>query len=122
MQRLTNQKKILQEEVKKITEIFDAPELLSRVKKKNPGMGLATIYRFLKELENKGEIHSYYCDKRKIYSHNEKNHVHFICESCGAKIHVKLDKIDLPKNIPGKVCHFQLDIMGVCEECLRSLR
>ncbi len=119
--RTTNQKKILAEELQKLKQFFDAADFHSKANKRDHKIGIATVYRFLKDLEKKGELHSYICGKRKIYSLDQKSHTHFVCEQCGKKKHLNIKKIDFLEKISGKVCHFQLDITGLCEECLRSL-
>ncbi len=117
--RLTRQKAILAEEINLYHGVFDACSLQGQVKKRDPTLGLATIYRYLKNLESKEEIHSYNCNGRKIYSRQKTNHAHFTCEQCGKKEHMHLPNADF-LDVPGKVCHFQVDVVGVCKECLRK--
>ncbi len=118
--RLTRQKQVLSEGISTFKGFFDAYELHAWTMKRNPKMGMATIYRFLKELEEHGEVHSYLCEQRKIYSRGTKNHVHFTCEHCGNIEHIPLKRVDfLDQVIAGKACHFQIDITGICKECLR---
>ncbi len=116
--RTTQQKNILLQAVQSFKSFFDAATLHQQVHKDNPKVGIATTYRFLKHLEEKGEVHSYLCDKRKIYSIGKQNHVHFTCEHCGKKTHLSLKNVDfLKQEITDEICHFQLDIMGICKEC-----
>ena len=101
---------------------FTAEELASKAQKKSR-IGIATVYRFLKSRERSGEVHSYLCGRRRLYSVKEDSHCHFTCSKCGHVEHLKLSKIDFIKDAAnGKVCHFQLDITGVCENCLRKKR
>ena len=81
-------------------------------------VGIATIYRFLSDLEKESKIHWYMCKGRKIYSKGRTNHVHFICESCNSSKHIKLDKIDFISDFKTKICHFQLDMFGTCINAL----
>lgn len=121
MIRLTKQKHFLHQELKTCTEFFDAEVLHARVVHRNRKIGRATVYRFLKQLEKQGEIHAYMCEKRKIYSISKKNHCHFLCEQCGRTQHLSLKKLDfLQKEVAGKMCHFQLDVAGICAECLKK--
>ena len=118
MRRMTNQKKMLYGEVKKFSSFFDAYELHQRIIKKDRRIGLATIYRFLKTLERDGDIHSFICDHKKIYSNAEKNHAHFTCEKCGKVKHIKIKNADfLNDSIDDEVCHFQIELTGLCSEC-----
>ena len=121
MPRLTKQKRILYEEMQKFDSFFNAEELHHKVAKKE--LALATIYRFLNTAEDTGEIHAFLCNNRKIYSLSTKNHIHFTCEKCNETKHVKIKNVDfLKENLPGKACHFQVDIKGVCEKCLENLK
>jgi len=119
MPRITKQKRILYQAMQKSTTLFDAKELYQHAFKK---IGLATIYRFLKTAEDAGEIHSFICNNRKIYSLGKKNHIHFHCEKCGLITHITIKNADfLHEELPGKVCHFQIDITGICNDCLKKI-
>jgi len=119
--RKTKQKELIERELKKITTFFSADDIYSKIKKIDSSIGIATIYRFLKELEEKDQIFYYICDRRKVYSFNKNSHCHFTCEKTGKVIHFEIDNIDFLKNkIPGKIISFQLDVKGVCEQCKRK--
>ena len=119
--RNTKQKKIIEEYVRRTKTFFSAEELYERIKSKHPEIGIATVYRYLKEKEKTKEIFSYICDRRKIYSIQEKSHCHFICEETGKTIHFELDNIDFIKNkVPGKISSIQIEIKGICDKCKNS--
>jgi len=119
--RQTKQKNRISHELDKFSSFFTAEELFEKVNKVDNKIGIATIYRFLKDLRDKGELHSYMCDRRTLYSKNNQSHSHFICEQCGRVEHFKVENIDFLKNkIKGSVCHFQLDVSGICEKCKAS--
>lgn len=45
------------------------------------------------------------------------NHSHFICEVCGSKKHIAIDKIDFMKKLKDEeVCHIQIEINGICKD------
>lgn len=114
MGRKTKQKQILQEAMNEINTFFDAEEL----NKKAKNIGIATVYRFLKKQEEKGNVYSYICNRRKVYSKEKKSHCHFICEKTGKIIHFEIEDINFLKNkIPGKITSFQLEVKGVCKDC-----
>ena len=118
MKRTTKQRQLIEKETTNFNSFFNAEELYKKVVKKNPKIGIATVYRFLNDLAKSGEIHSYTCDRRTIYSNSRKNHCHFRCEKCGNIKHIELKKLDfLQKQVKGEICHFQIDITGICEEC-----
>tara|TARA_B100000029_G_C16938598_1_gene727867 strand:- start:39 stop:407 length:369 start_codon:yes stop_codon:yes gene_type:complete len=116
MKRITKQKRIMNESLDKFDKFFDAVDLHNEVSKKM-NIGIATIYRYLSDLEKESKIHWYMCKGRKVYSKSRSNHVHFICESCNSNKHVKIEKIDFISNFKNKICHFQLDMFGVCDKC-----
>lgn len=119
--RTTNQKILLNEEVKKQDTFFNTEEFYNKVSRRYSSIGIATIYRFLKQLEEKGEIHSFLCENRKIYSLGKKNHAHFTCEKCNEIKHIAVKKVDfLKESIEGKVCHLQIDVAGICKRCLKK--
>ncbi|MCF7871445.1 transcriptional repressor [Candidatus Woesearchaeota archaeon] len=116
--RNTKQKEKIQKEIAKINSFFSAEELYEKTKKKSPEIGIATIYRYLKEAKEKGELYTYSCDRKNIYSKGKKSHCHFECEKTGKIIHFELDNIEFLKNkIPGTITSFQLEVKGICKKC-----
>ncbi len=119
--RRTRQKGLIKKEIDCCNSFFTAEELLERIRKTDSKIGLATIYRLLKDMREQRELHSYLCNRKTIYSRDKKSHSHFICQRCNKIIHFDVDSIDfLKKKIQGNICHFQLDVTGVCEECVGS--
>ena len=118
MKRETKQKQLIEQEISSFTSFFNAEELYHKVSKKNPKIGIATIYRFLNDLADHGEIHSFLCNRRTVYSNSKKNHCHFTCERCGEKKHIDIKKLDfLNEKVYGEACHFQIDVTGICKRC-----
>ncbi len=117
--RKTKQKELIQSEISTFTSLFTADELFDKIKKKDDTIGIATVYRFLKDLRKKKELHSYVCERKMIYSKDKNNHCHFICQRCEKITHFNIEKIDfLQTKIKGEICHFQIDVYGICDECL----
>lgn len=118
--RNTKQKEIILNEVEKIKDFFTAEYLYNIVKRKYPNIGLATIYRYLKDLRKTKKIHAYSCNNRLLYSKDKRSHCHFICEETGKVIHFDVDSLDFLKNkIPGSISSFQIEVKGKCKECLK---
>lgn len=116
--RNTRQKELLEKEINKIKGFFTAEELYSRIE--NSGIGIATIYRFLKEKTKNRQLHSYVCDGRNIYSNSSSSHSHYTCQICGKRSHIEIKDIGkIRKSIKGSICHFQIDVTGVCENCMK---
>ncbi|MBN1280489.1 MAG: transcriptional repressor [Candidatus Thermoplasmatota archaeon] len=117
--RKTKQKELIQSEIATFTTLFTADDLYERLRKKDSTIGIATVYRFLKEIRKKKALHSYVCDRKMIYSKEKNNHCHFICQKCDTVAHFNIEKIDfLQSKIHGEICHFQIDVHGICEKCL----
>ena len=118
MSRQTRQKHILRLETDKFRSFFTAENLHEKAKNKDDKIGIATVYRFLKELSKNNKIHSYLCDRKTIYSISEKNHCHFLCQKCGKVFHISINSIDFIKgNLKGDICHFQINVEGICGDC-----
>ena|SRR3989344_5602931 len=118
--RETKQKKILHVAKAGFYTFYSAEDLFLKVN--NNGISRATVYRFLNNLEKQGEIHSYFCNNRKIYSGNKNNHIHFTCEACNVIKHSAVRNVDfLQEIIDGDICHFQINVTGICVKCLKNL-
>lgn len=116
--RNTRQKELIIDEIEGFDRFFNSEELFERVKKKDSKMGIATVYRVLKDLKSKHKLHAYVCDRRTIYSRDKKSHCHFKCEKCGKISHVDVEKLDfLKKSFSGEICHVQIDVTGICSNC-----
>ena len=116
--RNTKQKEIITTQLNKITSFFNAEQLHEKVKKQDPTIGLATIYRYLSEAKKNNELFSYMCNRKQIYSKGTKSHCHFICEQTGKVIHFEIDNIDFLKNkIPGTITSFQIEVKGTRQDC-----
>jgi Fe2+ or Zn2+ uptake regulation protein len=114
--RKTRQKEFLRKQVKRMPFFFTAGQLLSG----KSGAGIATVYRFLNEEVRAGELHKYSCGKQALYARDKKSHCHFTCEKCGKREHFGLpDASFLNAPFQGRACHFQVDVCGVCEKCLK---
>jgi Fe2+ or Zn2+ uptake regulation protein len=121
--RNTRQKEIIKKELARIHSFFNAEDLHNAVKKSDNNIGIATIYRFLSEAKKRGELFTYICDRKTLYSKGRKSHCHFECEKTGKVIHFELDNIDFLKDkIPGAITSFQLEVKGICKECKTDTR
>ena len=81
--RKTKQKDLINKEINKFKTFFKAEDLYKKIRTIDKNIGLATIYRALKELRKNKKIHSYTCENKLVYSKENKSHCHFICEETG---------------------------------------
>lgn len=116
--RNTKQKEYLAKKLEDIKGFFSAEEFCHQCSKEMLGIGVATIYRFLNEQEKLHLLHSYQCDRKKVYSKKSGNHCHFICEQCGKHEHITIKNIEaIRASTKGTICHFQIDVYGICVQC-----
>jgi len=119
--RKTRQKELVHNCVSNLEGFFSAEDLFSYVKKKDSQIGIATIYRVLKDLKEKSIIYSYNCNRKVLYSNKQISHCHYICEKTGKVTHFDIDSLDFLKQIrdkiPGTISSVSLEIRGTCEKC-----
>jgi len=115
--RNTKQKEIINKEIKKFKTFFTAEDLYEKVRLIDKNIGLATIYRFLKTLRKNGNIFSYTCNSKLVYSTENRSHCHFVCEKTGKVIHFNIDSLDFLKDkLPGSITSFQIEVKGMCKK------
>jgi len=119
--RNTTQKELIGRIVDSMNSFFTAEEIYKLTKKEDSHIGVATIYRFLKGLKEENRLYSYICDRKVLYSRENKSHCHYTCEKTGKVIHFEIDNLDFLKKvrekIPGSITSFQLEIKGICKDC-----
>jgi len=116
--RNTRQKELLRKEVDSRKTSITAEELHQSVQGKDGQIGIATVYRFLREAKEKGEVYGYECEGKTVYSTSRKDHCHFTCKKCGVVVHFNVQSLDfLKKKIDGDVSQFQISVEGLCKNC-----
>lgn len=99
-------------------------ELLERVRKKNPAIGYATVYRTLRLLVEAGVAHQrHFGDSQSRFEINlAHHHDHLICKACGKIVEFENDTIEnLQERIAARY-HFKLtghkmELYGLCPKC-----
>lgn len=126
--KLTDQRlKVLQIIQERPDEHLSAEGIYNLVKKDDPGIGMATVYRTLNLLESMElvkKIHLYddHMSYEAVESEEEHEHHHLICNSCGIIKHIHEDLLeDLEKNVEQKtgfqVHNHRVLLYGTCETC-----
>ena len=121
--RMTIQKRIIMEELKRTKEHPTAETVYSEVKKKLPEISLGTIYRNLETLARNGNAQKLVDSKRKNrFDGNPDMHFHIECSSCS-----RVD--DLPENMAEvlkkdidletgyEITGYNLYFYGICPDC-----
>jgi Fur family ferric uptake transcriptional regulator len=104
---------------------LSAEELYLLVKKSNPGIGYATVYRTLKLLAEAG-----LADERRFedgftryeYNASDGHHDHLICTRCGRIIEFENERIEQLQQDVARKNRFQvkshkLELYGLCVAC-----
>lgn len=123
--RNTIQKQIILDNIKKTKSHPTANELYEMIKKDNPKIGQATVYRNLKSMANDGDIII-------IPSKNNTNrydgditlHNHLICEKCGkvTDIFISRDVInnEIENKYGVKINRENIIYEGICKNCNKN--
>ena len=101
-------------------------ELYSAVKKVNPRVGYATVYRTLRLMKESGlATERHFNDREARYESAEDEshgHDHFICERCSRIIEFASEEIDalderMAKKLGAVITRHRLELYGICKEC-----
>lgn len=121
--RVTAQRKIILEELKKVCSHPTAQEIFELVKKRDQNVSLATVYRSLDFLVEQGLAIKLETQGREArYDGNLNHHCHLVCKKCG-KISdcfdIKKLKIDSSQIEKLGFCPNLdfLEIPGLCRDC-----
>ena len=121
--RMTRQRRLILEELRKINTHPSADEIYDLVRKKLPRISLGTIYRNLEVLLQLGEIQRIeLCGNLKRYDGNPEMHYHIRCLRCGRVDDVVIEpRQDLEYQIhcstEYKVIGHRLNFFGYCRDC-----
>lgn len=103
---------------------ISAEELYAEVKKINPHVGYATIYRTLKLLKECDLLSERHFDEGQARYEvaGEHHHDHFICESCGKIMefeNVELERMQalIAHKLGVTLTHHKLELYGLCSDC-----
>ncbi|MHB0886048.1 MAG: Fur family transcriptional regulator [Bacillota bacterium] len=126
--RMTRQRQIILEELRKVTSHPTADEVYEMVRKRMPHISLGTVYRNLELLSGVGEIQTLeLAGTQKRFDGNPANHYHARCLKCG-----RVTDLDLPvKALNGledviaeasgfKVVGHRLKFLGLCPRCQKE--
>ena len=103
-------------------------DLYDLVRKKNPKIGLATVYRTMRVICDTGLARETdFGDglRRFEHKHKHQHHDHLICLKCGRIIEVMSPEIEklqenLAKKHRFKAVRHRMEIFGICRTCERK--
>jgi Fur family transcriptional regulator, ferric uptake regulator len=122
--RITKQRIIILEELRKCVHHPGADEIFFLVRKHLPNISLGTVYRNLEFLAASGVIQKLeYGDGQKRFDGNPDPHHHFKCTKCGGieDIPFEVDPVDLNHDHPWVkeriIKGSRLEFYGLCKHC-----
>ncbi len=124
--RITNQREIILEELRRLKTHPTADELYEVVKKRLPRISIATVYRNLETLSEAGIIHKLeYGGRQKRFDGDVRPHSHVFCVRCG-----RISDVDTVEGLSVRAMvldprGFQLiegslQFEGICPECQKG--
>lgn len=122
----TAQRELITETFFKTSTHLNLEELLQKVRKKNPRIGYATVYRTMKLLVESGlALERNFGDGQTRYEPITEtgHHDHLICTSCGKIIEFENERIErlqreVAKDKDFLVKSHKLELYGLCANCL----
>jgi Fur family ferric uptake transcriptional regulator len=128
--RITHQRKVIFEELKRVQTHPTADEIYEVVRKRLPRISLGTVYRNLDILSENGLIQKLKPGIPQMrFDGNPREHLHITCSHCGsvedANIEPSDDILENLENILGKLTKYgvfghKLELMGFCGSCTKG--
>ena len=121
--RMTTQRKVILEELRKVDTHPSADEVYEMVRKRLPRISLGTVYRNLEILSERGEIQKLELGcTLKRFDGVAENHYHIRCVDCGRVVDAPVDcdiKINhhLKDTTNYKIIGHKLEFIGICPAC-----
>ncbi len=121
----SEQRQLILEVFLKTEKHLAAEELYELVKKKNPSVGYATIYRTMKLFSDAGlcrELRGEDGIARYEHLYKHEHHDHLICTECGKIIEIESPEIETLQERIAKKNGFilkkhRLELYGLCRDC-----
>ncbi|MGD9241450.1 MAG: transcriptional repressor [Desulfobacterales bacterium] len=121
--RMTRQRKVILEELRKVNTHPSADELYEIVRKRLPRISLGTVYRNLEILSESGNIQKIEPGSSlKRFDGNPCEHYHIRCVSCGRVVDAPMTpdlEIDLEQvnSTDFTIIGHKLEFLGLCPQC-----
>jgi len=125
--RMTQQRRIMVQEVFRRHEHFNADDLCDQLSKANRDVSRPTVYRTLNELEDAGLLRKIPLVGRRVYEHDYgyPQHDHLYCQICDKLIEFSSEELQeirdaVAREHDFRVTGHRLIITGVCRDCSRK--
>jgi Fur family transcriptional regulator, ferric uptake regulator len=111
-------------------EHLSTEQLHRLVQRRDPKIGMTTVYRTLKLLVDCGlasEVAFHDGIARYEHQHNRRSHHHMVCTNCGGSVEFFSPEVDKFEEEIGHKYHYEttrhtFQIYGICEECRKKTR
>lgn len=128
--RMTPQRKLILEVFLDAGGHLASEELYEAVKRQDPSVGQATVYRTLRLFSEAGLAHEINLGDgltRYEPAHGEHHHDHLVCDKCGKTLEIVDDRIEALQEALAEREGFVLTghkmlLFGVCRDCRASGR
>ena len=121
--RMTTQRKVILEELRKVDTHPSADEVYEMVRKRLPRISLGTVYRNLEILSERGEIQKLELSGTlKRFDGVAENHYHIRCVDCGRVVDAPVDcDIEINNQLKDstnyRIIGHKLEFLGICPAC-----
>ena len=127
--RVTNQRKIILEAIAyQVGWHVHPKDIYSYVQERDKSIGLATVYRTLKILEDMDLLNKVYMmGMQNMSPHDHGVHYHLICLKCGSIQDISDATFEeirshVQKDYGFSSTQIRMSVYGICEECNRLLK
>ncbi len=124
--RVTHQRRVILEELRKVTSHPTAVEIYQMVRKRIPRISLGTVYRNLVILADSGMIQQLHiAGTEKRFDGVRENHYHVRCVKCGRVDDVPMEPMSIIEAsvtplVDYEILSHRLELIGLCPTCRRG--
>ena len=122
--RLTSQRQVILEELKKVKSHPTANEVYDMVRKRLPRIGLGTVYRNLDLMAARGIIKKLEVGgEQKRFDGDISQHYHIRCVKCNRVEDIFIERDKRLENVAASCCNYKIldhhvQFSGICSKCL----
>ncbi len=124
--RMTHQRQVILEEIRKVNTHPTADEVYEMVRKRLPRISLGTVYRNLEILSTRGLIQKVGpLSSQMRFDGNTETHYHIRCNYCGRVEDAPIESMDDIENAVRSLSDYniighKLEFIGICPECRKK--
>ena len=123
--RHTRQKQIIQKIIEGPGKHMNAEEVMAVLKREEPGIGIATVYRNLNLLCEEGVIQKISGQGRSFYDGNPAPHDHLYCTCCGEIFDIVITEMkeveeEAARLTGAVIISHHTAFEGICQNCQKD--